>query len=284
MADVSCTPEIPQDPAFPGLTVGAHFALRCQGPMAVMDPKTAEIRLDQADAHKLQLIRLQNPTSGQMDLLVVSYVVGEHNLKAVQLTDAQNSVVLGDLKFAVVSVQDPQQPAKEPFPPMGPMTFFPWFFVSVIVLVIASVGSVIVFNVLRRRRRTLMLKEVLGKVYQSTPGPELFRELRLLQRQFLFLIDPKASTEGAPLVDILRGLNSFFRIYLVRTYLVPAHKIPTAKTLKEMSVIFEKRPDRLTSLSQVMRELDRALENPDKVTGADLAQLTRLIREWVEQK
>lgn len=281
MADVNCQVQTPPDAT--ELTVGARFVIRCEGAWPALDAKSLELRLDEADKYKLKLLTFQPAEAGAADLEVVSYVVGAHALKAVQLTDAQSSVVLGDLQFTVASVQNPEEPVKEPFPPLGPMSFFPWLFAALVAALLALLLAGLFVGVVRRRRRRKLLDEVLGKVYQSPPAPELYRELRALTRQYLFLTDPKASTEGAPLVDILRALNAHFRVFLTRTYLVPAQRLPTAKVLAELAPALGEESAALAQLGHVLRELDRALDNEAKVRGADLAQLARLVREWVER-
>lgn len=286
MADVNCQVRMPESASggesSPGLTVGQRFAFHCEGPWPTMDAATVELRLEEADKYKLKLLKFQSADPGAADLEVVSYVVGPHELKAVQLTDAQNSVVLGDLKFEVKSVQNPEEPVQEPFPPLGPMTFFPVLFAVVIAALIAALAGGVFIGMLRRRHRRKILNEVLDKVYQSTPAPEFYRELRALSREYLFMTDPKASTEGAPLTEILRAINRHFRVYLVRTYLVPAHRLPATKILKELQPVLGKDSFVLLRLGQVLRELDRALANETNVRGADLEQLSRLVREWVE--
>lgn len=283
MADVNCQVNAPAPTEqSPGLTVGTRFVLHCEGAWPAMDEKSLELRLDEADKYKLKLLAFKQSGGGAADLEVVSYVVGPHELKAVQLTDATNSVVLNGLKFEVVSLQNPEEPMKEPFPPLGPMTFFPWLFAALIVGALGLIVVTLLTAALRRRRRAKTLNEVLGKVYQSTPAPEIYRELRGITRQYLFLTDPKASAEGAPLVDILRAINTHFRVFLTRTYLVPAHKLPTAKTLAELAPLLGENSVAYAKLAQILRELDRALENETRVRGADLEQITRFVREWVD--
>ncbi|MBX3017948.1 MAG: hypothetical protein KF767_08665 [Bdellovibrionaceae bacterium] len=283
MADVNCQVNAPPaDGENPGLTVGARFVLHCEGAWPAMDEKSLELRLDEADKHKLKLVAFKPSGAGAAELEVISYVVGPHELKAVQLTDAQNSVVLNNIKFQVASVQNPEAPMKEPYPPLGPMTFFPWMFAAAIAILVGVLVAGLLAGVFRKRRRVKLLNEVLDRSYQSAPAPEFYRELRALTRQYLFLTDPKASSDGAPLADILRALNSHFRVFLTRTYLIPAQRLTTSKTLAELAPVLGPESAALQKLGQVLRELDRALDNEARVRGADLEQISRLVREWVD--
>lgn len=282
MAEVSCQAQLPEDSSA-GLTVGQRFVLRCEGAWPTMDSATLELRLDEADKYKLKLLGYNPVAADQSELLVVSYVVGPHELKAAQLTDSANSVVLNGLKFEVKSVQNPEQPVQEPFPPMGPMAFFPWFFVGFLAVLLGTVLLGVFFGYARRRQRANLMKEIFEKVYQYPPLPEFYRELRSLQRQYLFLTDPKASAEGADLSLILRGLDQQFRILLARVYQLPAHRWPSHKTLKELNETLGKDSVILPGLRQLLRELDRAAENTQKLQGADLEQISRLMRQWVDQ-
>lgn len=283
MADVSCQIESGNTEPWPGLTVGQRFVLRCEGSWPVMDPQSLELRLAETDKNKLKLFAFNPLSPGLAELQVTSYVPGQHDLKAVQLVDAQNSVVLNNLKFEVISVQDPQQPAKEPIPPIGPLVFFPWAVVVALMGVVLALMFGVLLAIVRRRLRARLLNEVIGKAYQYPPLPELYRELRALQRKHLFLTDPKASSADAPLGEILDELNQVLRIYLTRVYLIPAHRWPSKRTTQELSVIFGTDSELSPKLAELLRELDRAHDNRASIKGADLEQILRLLRNWVDQ-
>lgn len=284
MAEVQCRVKpLSQEETHP-LTVGERFVLSCEGPWPSMDLKTLELRLDEKDKYALKLFSFQMNGASTAELLVTSYTVGPHDLKAVQLTDAQNSVVLNGVNFNVQTLQDPKDPRKEPYPHLGPIVIYPWFFVVVMAVLVATLAAGGGLLFILRRRRQNMLKEIIGKTYQSAPLPEIHRELRALARRHLFLADPKAPpSPEAQLGDIAVLFNQLLRVFLTRMYLLPAHRLPTIKVVRELGAIWGEDSSVTRDLFQLLKELDLAVEQRDKVTTQDLAQLMRNLRAWIDR-
>lgn len=283
MADVSCKVEkILQIKDQPNLTVGEKFKLQCDGAWPKMDPAKLELRLDEADKNKLKFFDFNSTSATSADLIVTSYVVGKHEFKAAQLVDSQNSVLLNDLKFEVVSVQNPKEPIKEPFSPQGPLTFFPWSFVFAVVLLASLVLAAVAFQMFRRRHRSKLMQQVDAKVFQYPPVPEFYRLVRQLQRHHLFLTDPKVPTGDTNLVELLQQFDEHFRVFITRVYRLPAHSDPSKKVLSELNERGKMDPILFAELQKTLRELDRAKAVPERITGADLAQLLRLMKNVVD--
>lgn len=291
MADLSCQLERAQnqdhsDEAIKPLSVGEKFLLHCEGSVPTLDPATLELRLDEADRYKLKLFDFKSTSPGSADLLVTSYVVGPHELKNVQLTDANHSLVLGDLRFEVASVQKADEPRKEPFPPAGPMSFFPWAFALTILGLFLAVLAAFFLLFLRRRHRRKLLEEIDSRAFQYAPVPEFYREIRLLQREHLFLTDAKAvAPPEVNLAEILVQMDRVFRLFLVRTYRIPAHRYVSSRFLKELSKSHGATPEKIEQIREALVELDRARESQaPKLRASDLEQLLRLMKSAVDEK
>lgn len=278
MSDLKC--EI-QKPSEAELTVGDRFAIHCEGPVPELDLKALELKLDEKDHYSLKLFGVEKTPSG-LDLAVTSYRVGAHDLKAVQLLDPENSLVLGDLRFTVASVQNPEQPRDKPYGPMGPLGFFPWLMVilGVSLLIALAIPPILIW--LRRRARQKLLAVIDRQPFQYPPFQEFHRVLRQTQRRHLFLADPAISAPAEDLGAALREMEKNFRVYLSRQFRMPALQWPTSRTLqalkRETNLPLEVRQD----VAQALQEMEKAQSQVARLAGKDLYQILRLLRKASE--
>ncbi len=279
MSVVNCQVEIPNQEtalgkASPEITVGRQFLLQCEGEWPELDSKKMELRLEAADKYKLQVLDFQKTTSSHAQILVTSYKAGEHKLKAVQLVDAERSVVLGDLNFTVKSVINPQEPESEPFGPMGPVTFgLAWYYFAIPIFVLLLLAAWI-FTVLRRRSQK---KKLIADMNLSRSALQPMAEASQKLRQIL------RASHTAEIKDLLPQINEAFRIYLARRFLIPTLAWSDRLILKDLksnhSEIFAVAGK---SVAQTLVELARAQKAIDKLELKDIEQLMSLVRKSSE--
>lgn len=279
MADVNCRYELPEGK---DLTVGDRFTWACEGSVPAIDVSKAELRLEEADKYKLKLFKIQKADNGALLLDVTSYVVGDHNLKAVQLVDAENSLLLGDLKFTVTSVQDPKEPIKEPYGPMGPVRFFPTLFMILILAAVFILLLPVLLSWVKRRRRRKLMDKLDSRSFQYAAFPELHRELRAQQRQYLFLTDPGAEGEEEERKLAFVSLKDSFQTYISRQFRVPAFTWRSGRIVNTISQETRLRENALKDLGMTLREIERAERDPNKLTSRDLFQLVRMMKNTSE--
>jgi hypothetical protein len=161
------------------LTVGQSFLLHCDSSVSTL--QNPELRLDPADNFKLRILK-GNPSTG--DFIVTSLSAGQHQIKAAQLVDASQSVVLSDLQFTVKSVLDPKEPKKEPFGPMGPLVIkispLIWALLAALIL---SVAFALFWGFYRsfQKRKLLRLYEI--QWGPTEPMAQLSLEVRRLKKK-----------------------------------------------------------------------------------------------------
>lgn len=279
MADVECRFEKPNsEAAEKPLTVGDRFAWSCEGKIPNLDLSKTELRLEEADKYKLKVFKIQKADSGALLLDVTSYVVGEHTIKAAQLVDAENSVLLGDLKFTVASVQNPEEPVKEPFGPLGPVRFFPTLFVSLIAVVVILLLIPVALSGLRRRRRRKLMEKLDARSFQYAAFPELHRELRSEQRKHLFLTDPISESSDEDRRLAFETLKDSFRTYVSRQFRVPAYTWKASRVVRTVARETSLRENAIKEMAETLREIERAEKDPSKLSSMDLFQLLKMMK------
>lgn len=254
------------------LTVGRPFVLHCEGEWPELNAEKLELRLDAADQRKLKILKFQKNSSSDAMLLVTSYQPGEHQLKAVQLVDADHSVVLGDLQFTVKSVINPQEPPKEPYGPMGPVEFgIPlWFWLS-IGFFAAVVGALVWWKIARRARRKKWMLEMKLHERALSPMADLGKTLRLILKDL---------SKGKAHVQELR--QAYF-YYLARVFQIPTLKMKNGQILNDIKAAQRSLyDDQGAVIMKAMTELDRALATAGDVSEKDLEQLVHLVRRSAE--
>lgn len=282
MADMNCRPGLEEGKT---LTVGERLTWACEptAPNSVnIDLAKAELRLEEADKYKLKLLGAQKGENGTILLDTTTYVVGDHTLKAVQLVDPTSSALLGDLRFTVTSVQDPKQPVQEPYGPMGPMRFFPiLFFALILVAIVLFLIPVILGWITRRRRRKLM-ETLDAQSFQYAPFPEFHRVLRGLQREHLFLADPRSDSAEPEKLKAFGTMKDSFRVYLSRQFRVPAFKWNAVGVVKTLLRETKLKENAIKEVAVTLRELERAEKDPAKLTPMDLHQLLKMMKNTSE--
>jgi hypothetical protein len=167
--------------------VGLRPHLVCEGPWPELHRDKLELRLDKADQYKLKILDFQYISKDKAQFLVTSYKVGDHQLKAVQVVDDVSSVLLGDLRFTVKSVKNPNEPESEPFGPMGPILLsMPWWYWMIWLALFVGAGILVWIKIRRRMQRQKLLEEFRTHGSSLSPLHQFSQQMRKLQKEFSF--------------------------------------------------------------------------------------------------
>lgn len=271
MSDLQCEIVKIQNPEDPSVTVGERFLLKCAGDVASLDLKTAELRLDEAEKYKLKLLRAMKSSSSEIQLEVLSDLVGTHQMKALQLVDKQTSVVLAGFQFEVKSVQDPKSPVQEPFGSWGALTLsIPLLFWLLLVALLGSISAVVFWRIHQVRQRKKIMKSILGSASSTSAESELFQKIRKLRR-----LEPAQEQMS----EVISDLEKSFQVFLSRHFEIPFIHWPLQKSMKALKseqANFD-REDYLF-LQQVLKELEKA-KSSQSTSADDFRQLL----SWVNQ-
>lgn len=269
------------------LNVGDVFYYVCKGEWPKLNPETIELRIDKEFQYKLKLLAFEVKSSDEARLTVTSYEVGQHKLPAVQLIDAENSVVLGDLEFTIKSVQDPQNPAKEPLGPVDPLSLslakIYWVSLLLIVLLVAGYFAGRVYQARQKKR---LLKKMNVEQYSQTPINQYYASTRKLQRSS-GIADGIESTLDKKQGFILE-LEQTVQIYFARKFLVPTLYWRPGKVVRDIK---RNHPDMYDSIRKDFRKLyaefDRAKKGTSskskkEISNRDCIQLMEMSRKLIE--
>ena len=270
------------------LTVGQLFEINCRAVAAApdfteLDPEKIELRLSEADQHKLKILKAEKFSATEMKLTVTSYKAGDHDLKAVQIIENGKSYVLGDLKYTVTSVINPQEPPAEPFPSQGPFTVsLPlWYWV-----VGAAVVLLVVFQIYWRIRQKAQKKKLLQEMqidgFAADPLAQFFQTLRKQQRSYAFFSGGASSPEE--IITFVSELEKAFKLYIGRVFKVPAYFWSSRKVLKDIRKNYRREYDLVGPvIRKALAELSRAQNAKGQMSAQDCMQLNDLIRKQVDE-
>ncbi len=280
------------------LTVGDVFYLDCLGSFSAFSAK-AQFKME--PQYVFHFLRFENQESQHARLALTSYRVGEHSLSQLNLLDGENQINLSlenPVKISVKSVQDPQNPMKEPIGPLGPIEIsIPllfWLFFSV---VLAAIFSFIWWQERARRKNKKLLTEMNLDQYALSASAQFFQSLRKLQRQFDGLSTVDQLKTQDQMKTSLVDLDHALRLYLARKFLIPTLAWPDKKIISYVDAETRKihkpqnamkialhgneRKLKNIEIASLFTEIKKAQEQ-DKIAAADLKQLQGLSRQSIE--
>ena len=248
------------------LTVGQSFLMHCDSSVSAL--QNPELRLDPADTYKLRILK-SNSAAG--DFVVTSLSAGQHQIKAAQLVDASQSVVLSDLQFTVKSVLDPKEPQKEPYGPRGPMLIkiSPLVWAILAVLVLGTAVSLFWGFYRSFQKRKLL------RLYQTHWGPtepmaQLSLEVRRLKKKM-----EMAPTWTEHCGDLRMLLCVFVARFCQLTLFDQKSLVEKNPALKKdyLKIIAKEIPSEAGLVLQSLAEIDRLEKNSKGAQWQDAEQL-----------
>ncbi len=239
------------------MTVGDVVHLSCQNSepsssnidFSNLDDTTLEMRVDAEFKDAVKLLKV-NYNSDTLNLKITSYLVGKHQIPAVQLVDKNQALVLGDWNFEVLSVQDPQKPVKEPMGPIGALgeNLDPFYWIFPLVILFFLMLS-FTYGFLQKRKYKKRLQEMKLDQYGKDPITYFYSQMRKAQRNYLedFQKNKSAPTsnssqdlnqEETQKKNILLFLNVLkyeIEIYLSRKFVIPAIYLKPKQIIKKIN-------------------------------------------------
>jgi hypothetical protein len=259
------------------LSVGSDFNLNCEGLLPSDFGANLNFEFKEAsDKYKLQVLEVQSKNAGGVQLLVTSYVPGDHKFDQLILSDGAHRFAVPELSWKVNSVLKKEE-KPEVRPPSGPfLAAYPvwiWWSVGVLVALMAA----IIFKVFRRRmqKNKLIARALQGDLSQKadTPYIEFNRSYRSVIREL-----PRRSPK-----ESFKILDQAFRMFLLRRLLIPSFDWTTKEilrdirkyhrrvydecggTLQKLLNEFEELKNAELSLSDVEQMMSSALNVVDKI-------------------
>jgi|GEM_PF-1661016 len=263
-------------------TVGEKFVLICSGETVDFNRGKIHFQMPEPLLYAIKILTVDRVKPNELLFTATSYLAGQHDLKGLVIVeDMQEKLTVTPLVLNVRSlIKDPKQ---KPYGPQRALalTYPPWLWISLL-----AFGLFIVFFVLfRLHRRAQKLRVLEGlKLHNSALGAynQLNKDLRQLNRSYVFSKHREWTSEKTK--TYMGELDSFFRLYLLREFIVPATEWKSSLVIKEIQKSDRKSFSAYGSmLTKYLKELDRAKGSIDKLGMEDCQQLTQLARR-VSQK
>lgn len=291
VSSLQCKTEIPQVPGLPEgeLSVGREFLLVCDGdfPKGLI-PEKIQFVLKPEQKYQIHLLGFEFRSPTQADLKVTAYKAGPIRFDDLQITDGTEVLSLGALQYQVQSVLPPQEPGQAPvkteaYGPMGPVSLsVPPFYWAMIAGVLGLAILIFLTKILRIVQRRNMLSSLREHESALTPLAQFHQSLRRLQRQNKVFFGGRAElSEMSAAID---ETHKVFKLYLTRRFQLPALEWSDRLILNDLKKYHKKiYVEFQEELRKTLKELQRGLQDKDKLTEQDVINVTTRARLLVEK-
>ncbi|GEM_PF-3081113 len=268
------------------LTVGETFLVTCTS-SDFAAPENQNLVLTQISAPELSKYGFQvldfkwTPPESIFQIKALSDVVGVHKIKSFQvnINDELKSLNLNpELQFEVKSLQDPQNPQKEPFGmglvQLGPPPPEGLFVLSAILVTLILSVLVPVFKKRKAKKRwNTFLKDA---DLVLSPKDEFVKKIRPIRKSQLFWDDTQGNDQNtAELTQQYQTLEKVFFVYMGRYYQKPFFTTDKKAVLKWLLKNNQKTEKDL-NIIKILKELERI--GPSQIKTSDL----KMLLNWIE--
>ncbi len=284
MADFNCRLDLPEVSglATAEWTVGREAFLSCTGPwpeFAADARLRFELSAEQSQA--LKILSTEKLSSETLKFKITSYRVGNWDLQDLMLTDGQNKINLGQLKYEVKSVLDPLEPRQEPYGSLGPLSIgipLSWWIVAGGSLAIVCVLMGVHFR--KRFQRKRLIESLRRHDSALSPISEFHQTLRRLRRDSRVFYSQEFDP-SEPLL-LVEELEKTFRLFFLRRFQLPAYTWSDRALIKALSREHRQVDAKtLLDLKKILREF-AAAKIAQKVEARDVIQLSEQSRRLAE--
>ena len=218
------------------ITVGEKLTLSCNGQMDGINQELLVIK-DSALSNEipsLSLLEIKKIEGGALEFVVTTYRVGDHRAEDVVMYDGSSKVALKGFDWKVNSVLK-QDPANPPQPvggfPMWQMSYPIWFWVLLVVILLAAIGlPYLQFKKIERRKKAF--DDLKNLETALNPLDAFFKSLRRMERALeVDHVSPQGFSDQ---------LDNDFRIYLSRSMNFPAHLWSIPEIISEIKKRYPK--------------------------------------------
>lgn len=258
-------------------TVGEVFHLNCEGPKAEFLSTELQFKSSEKFHYQLRVLEVEKQTDNSLYMKVTSYNPGQHNFEKLYIMDQGEEVVsVEPIAFSVKSVIE--KPDQKPYGPIMAfrMTYPSWLWMS-----LSLVFAMSLFFLIFKWRRRLQMRKVIEELKQHNTALGAFnqfnKDIRLLGRKYIFGKKEEWAVEKKH--RYVESLDGIFRMYLLREFYVPALDWNSSLVLKTISKQDKKSYSLYgDDLQKFLKELDRAMQDSEKLKNHDCKQLTQMAK------
>ena len=285
MSDLNC--RLSQEQITQKFEVGSVLNFKCEslkpdGNLQQFDWTKAQFVLNPETQYQIRLLKAQSNNSQEVELQITGYVPGDYKWPDLKISDQKSSLLLNEISFQIQSVLDPQNPEKEPFGPMGPMSLsFPTQFAMAVGLGVLVIVILLGLKIRRALQKRNLVRQITKDSIVQKPLAEFSAVIRKLKKDYSFF-DSKEANE-LELTQCFEKIDAAYRRFLVRRLMVPAHVWNDSQILKDIRKSFKTiAKSNLSDLKSVLTELGRFKKNKNR-TASDLIQLIDMCQKSSEK-
>ncbi|MGZ3721765.1 MAG: hypothetical protein ACXVA9_02465 [Bdellovibrionales bacterium] len=270
-------------PDLASLTVGAKFAMKCHGDIAVAwEPGNPHLAFSKPEEqYTLAILQVVKQDPNDAQYVVTAYKPGEHQPEFVRVLQgaagSEKGFESAKPKWAVKSVLDPKQPPQA-FGPFGPWSLHMpmWFIVSAVIFL-----ALLIYFVVRKARRMSQRRKMLEelKLHKTAMAPlhQFYRDARLLRRRL------HTVKERSELQQISQDLDRDFRLFVLRQFQIPTLQWSNRAILEDLRRRHRKTYKTSSEpLKKTLRELDK-MKSRSELDAKDVEQVYRMSLDAAEK-
>lgn len=230
--------------------------------------------------YELVPLKLMKKQRNQVEWIVTSYKPGKYESINSWLDDGIHRVPMSSFSWEVKSVLTGQKKAQM-VPPYGPfiLSYHKWvfWFWGVLLFLFLSLLTRSIWRFVSRRR---LLKRLEAQRTVRSPFNELNKDLRTLLRKLSSRHAEPTQKQTSEWNDLLSEMENYFRLFLVRKYLVPAQEWSDRNIIRQMRIDqgMDKHDSGLIELGKILREFSR-LRKLDSLSRVDFEQMVEMVRK-----
>ncbi len=280
-----CGLQIPKIEGLPDgvITVGRKFILECQGDFPKnFKPEVWPIEFgENQNPHSIKILSANFISPEKLQLEVTSYLPGSQQFQPLKFKLGEEKVDLGKVTFEVQSVIENKEEKVEPFGPVALAMSWPLALWLTLALILVVAGTAIGLRLRTYFQRKNLIEELRKHDSALTPLAEVHKLYRHWRREKSFFYEEEV--ESAILSEFHKEVDQAFRLFLTRTFKVPALKWTDRKILKDIK---KYHTDTFEShgfeLKKLMLEMSKAKEAKN-LKSRDVVQLTENFRTMAEK-
>lgn len=275
----TCQFEPAGGPALAELTVGAKFAMKCRGDIAVewtKDPVKVFFAKPE-EMYTLQILSSEQLAEHDARFIVTGYKAGQHKPEYIRILQGDKGFEVAKPEWEIKSVlKQGEQP--QMYPPFGPFSVgFPLWIGVVAFLALALVIYAVVRKIQRTADRRRMLEDLKRHRTALSPLHQFYRDARGLRKR---LHNVKDASE---LKSISEDLDKEFRLYVLRQFEIPTLDWSDSDILRDLRKRHRKVYSKASDvLKKTLRELVRMKSQP-QVLLKDVEQLHTMSLDAAEK-
>jgi hypothetical protein len=252
------------------ITVGERIHLHCQSSEPFLEANPS-LEIPQELQHHIKVFKKETLSDSSIQATVTSVIVGEHTLKGLKLGEQD----ITPFSLHVESVQDPQNPVKQPYGPMVIEPSLPWMFLLLLGgACLLGFSFFLVPWVKKNRQKNLMAQFLVQCQTELPPLEEFFKTIRQIKKNPELWNQSLMDQESQKVTELYGEYSKAMEKLLGRIFQWPLTEVGEAKQKIYIEELSKKNHPLGQEILNLWLEIKR--QKTESIKGQDLSYLI----EW----